>query len=68
MTTNYLSVKEVARRWRVSHMTIYRLLAEGSLEHTRIGRQIRIDEAEADRFIEEHTWGLITQAREAVAS
>ena len=67
MPTKYLSVKEVAQRWRVSHMTIYRLIAEGSLAHTRIGRQIRVEESEADRFIEDNTWGIIVQADRVAA-
>lgn len=63
MTTNYLTVKEVAARWGVSPMTVYRLITEGSLAHTRVGRRIiRIEEAEADRFIADNTWNIIEQA------
>lgn len=61
MTINYLSVREVATRWRVSPMTVYRLLQEGRLEYTRVGRQIRIEEDEAERFIAQNTWASLPE-------
>lgn len=51
MSTTYLSVREVADRWRVSRMTVHRLIGNGSLGATRIGATFRIDEAECDRYI-----------------
>lgn len=36
-----LTVAEAARRLRVSRATVYKLVAEGRLEHVRIGNQIR---------------------------
>jgi excisionase family DNA binding protein len=36
-----LTVAEVARRLRVSRATVYKLVAEGKLEHVRIGNSIR---------------------------
>lgn len=37
-----LTVKEVAQILRVSTMTVYRLVREGELESTRVGRCFRI--------------------------
>ncbi len=36
-----LTVAEAARRLRVSRATVYKLVAEGRLEHVRVGNQIR---------------------------
>lgn len=49
--SNYLCVREVADRLRVSTMTIHRLIRDGQLSVVRVGRSIRIEEAEYDRYI-----------------
>ena len=46
-----LSVGDVADRLNVSTKTIRRLIARGQLRGTRIGRMIRIQEAEVEYFI-----------------
>ena|SRR6266851_5499359 len=40
-----LSVREVAARLRVCTSTIYKLCAEGKLQHARVSNAIRISEA-----------------------
>ena len=37
-----LTVAEVAGMWRVSKMTVYRLVHAGELPHARIGRSFRL--------------------------
>lgn len=64
MSTRYLSVKEVAERWRVSQMTVRRLIEDGQLAHTRVGHSVRIEESEAERYIEHNTWDAL-RPREA---
>jgi excisionase family DNA binding protein len=38
----FVTVAEVPGMLRVSNMTVYRLLADGQLDATRVGRSIRI--------------------------
>lgn len=38
----FLTVDEIAERWRVSRMTIYRMVESNELPHLKIGRSIRI--------------------------
>lgn len=45
-----LTVIEVAKRLRVSKMTIYRMIDRGEIEHVRIGRIVRIPAAELIRL------------------
>jgi excisionase family DNA binding protein len=42
MTEEWMTVTEIAARWRVSRMTVYRLVEDGSLPSIRIGKQIRV--------------------------
>lgn len=44
----YLTVEEVALQFRVSKMTIYRLIESGDLCHIKIGRSYRIPKSEVD--------------------
>lgn len=48
-----LTVAEVAARFRVSKMTIYRMCHDGRLPSTRVGSQFRIRAEDAERAIEE---------------
>ena len=50
-----LRVKEVAALFRVSTMTIFRLVDSGELKAIRVGNSIRIPRAEVERFIEANT-------------
>ena len=47
---SYLTVREVASRLRVSDLTVRRWVWAGKLPATRIGRMVRIDEADLTRL------------------
>lgn len=47
----FLSVDEVAEVLCVSKMTVYRLIENGLLKGSRIGRQIRIKAADFDDYV-----------------
>lgn len=49
---------EVAEELRVSTMTVYRLIKSEQLPATRVGKSLRIREADVDRFLE----GRFTEA------
>lgn len=54
----FLTVAEVAQELRVSTMTVYRLIKSEQLPATRVGKSLRIREADVDRFLE----GRFTEA------
>ena len=37
-----MTVAEIAARWRVSRMTVYRMVESGALRSIRLGRTIRV--------------------------
>lgn len=47
----YYTVKELAEKLRVSHMTIYRYIKRGKLKAYKIGKEFRIDKEEFQRFL-----------------
>jgi excisionase family DNA binding protein len=50
-----LTVAEVAAIMRVSNMTVYRLIRGGDLPAIRVGKNYRIREAEAQRYLSERS-------------
>ena len=50
MWTRLLSVRETASLLRVSTSTVYKLCAEGRLQHVRVSNAIRISEAALRRY------------------
>jgi excisionase family DNA binding protein len=48
----FATVTEVAKRLRVSNMTVYRLVKAGELGAVRVGRGYRIPEQELQRYLE----------------
>lgn len=50
--SRFATVAEVARRLRVSNMTVYRLVKSGQLPAVRVGRGYRIREADLQRYLE----------------
>jgi excisionase family DNA binding protein len=50
-----LTVGEVAATMRVSNMTVYRLIKNGSLAAVRVGKNYRIRESEVDRYLSERS-------------
>lgn len=51
MENEFLTVAEVAQRFRTSKMTIYRLVNNGELRSVRVGSGIRIPTAVVDEFL-----------------
>jgi excisionase family DNA binding protein len=49
----FLTVAEIARRLRVSNMTVYRLVKSGQLPAVRVGRGIRVREDDVRRYLEQ---------------
>jgi len=50
----FLKVSDVARRLNVSQMTILRMIKDGQIEATRIGKSWRIPAKAVERLIEEN--------------
>ena len=48
----YFSIQEIAKRFGVCRMTIYRLLMSGEIESIRIGQKLLIHESAIADFIE----------------
>ncbi|MQB00340.1 MAG: helix-turn-helix domain-containing protein [Actinobacteria bacterium] len=49
----FMTVAEVARRLRVSNMTIYRLVNSGQLPAVRVGRGYRIRTDDVNKYLNE---------------
>lgn len=54
MAETLLTVAEVAARWRVSKMTVYRLVNSGSLRSLKVGQSIRIPASAVFEYEEKH--------------
>ena len=50
--SNFATVAEVARRLRVSNMTVYRLVRSGDLPAVRVGRGYRIRETDVMEYLQ----------------
>lgn len=46
----YMTVGEVAGSWRISKMSVYRLIHSGELRAIRIGRSFRVAEGDFEAF------------------
>ncbi len=51
MSTSLLTSEEVAERLRIGVRTIPRLVERGEFRPTRVGRVLRYDPAEVERFV-----------------
>ena len=49
--STFLTVAEVAAMMRVSKMTVYRLLHDGTIPAVRVGRSFRVREADANDYL-----------------
>lgn len=47
------TVEEVAARYRISRMSVYRLIHSGELKSLRFNRSIRIAESDLQRYFEQ---------------
>jgi len=50
-STSLLTASDVARRLNMAKSGVYALLARGEISHFRIGRLVRIREADLDAFL-----------------
>jgi excisionase family DNA binding protein len=53
----YYTIKAVAEALDVSTRTVRRWIANGALGAHRLGRTLRISEADLKAFLAEHRWG-----------
>ena len=53
MTEQILTLKELAAKFRVSAITIRRMVINHQIPHFRIGRQIRFDLNEVNKWLKE---------------
>lgn len=51
MADEWLTVREVAAEFRVSRMTIYRLVNAGTLPSVRVGNSVRITRAAVRAYL-----------------
>lgn len=58
----YLKVPEVAGILRIARSRAYEMVAEGKIPSVRIGRSIRINRRELDRWLEEQRYGDIARS------
>ena len=49
MEDKMLSVKELATQYRISPLTIYRMIKAGKIPAYKVGKSIRIPQAEAEK-------------------
>lgn len=54
MQDDYLTVPELAQRWKISIPTVRRKMATGELSKVYIGRVVRIERTEVERI--ERAW------------
>ncbi|WP_044797190.1 substrate-binding domain-containing protein [Bacillus cereus] len=53
------TTEEVAKRLKVSKLTVYDLIKKGELPSYRVGRQMRIDAADLDQYIKQMKTGKV---------
>lgn len=53
-SSGFLTVREIARRRKVSRKTVYRLIHSGQLDFIRAGRDLRIPEASFKKYQADH--------------
>lgn len=49
---DFYLVEELAKRLRVSNMTIYRYIKAGKVQAYKIGKEFRIDKNEFNKFLD----------------
>ena len=47
----FLTVEEIANAFRVSKMTVYRMLHDGIIPHTRIGKSMRVKKTDMAKYL-----------------
>jgi excisionase family DNA binding protein len=60
------TVKEVAQAFKVSPITIYRMVSDGRLRAVRIGKALRFTPADLKAFLGEERFKELFEAREGI--
>lgn len=55
MTGQWSTTAEVAARWKVTPRAVQRMVADGEIDHMRVGRSIRIAESTVLAYERAHT-------------
>ena len=58
----WLKVPEVAEVLRIGRSRAYEMVAEGKIPSVRIGRSVRVNRKELDRWLEEQRYGSIVRS------
>lgn len=54
ISSDFLTVSEVARLMRVSDMTVYRLIKSGALKAVQVGRRYRVRQSDVHQYLDDH--------------
>lgn len=54
ISSEFLTVSEVARLMRVSDMTVYRLIKSGALRAVQVGRRYRVRQSDVHQYLDDH--------------
>ena len=52
---DWLTIAEIAKRWRVSKMTVYRTCEAKLLAFTRVGHQFRVHRSAVEAYEQAHS-------------
>ncbi len=58
----WLKVPEVAEILRIARSRAYEMVAEGKIPSVRIGRSVRVNRKELDRWLEKQRYASITKS------
>lgn len=54
ISSEFLTVSEVASLMRVSDMTVYRLIKSGALKAVQVGRRYRVRQSDVHQYLDDH--------------
>jgi putative molybdopterin biosynthesis protein len=57
MESNLLTAEDVARQLRIKKYTVYELIKRGELPSSKVGKQVRISQADIDRYLKANKTG-----------
>lgn len=65
MNETYLTVKEIADKFRVSRQAVYDWIESGQLKAVRVGKRVRVPESSLAGFVKPIEPGEIVETSEA---
>jgi putative molybdopterin biosynthesis protein len=54
MTSTLLTAEDVAHQLRIAKFTVYELIKRGELPSTKVGKQVRVSQADVDRYLNQN--------------